>query len=1483
MYNLKPKLLWLCIGAGITVSSNGFAASLGSLANLPLFLDSTDDPNIIMALDDSGSMDWETITDKRNGTYWVSSGKFSQNGSLIDYANNRKGYGYLFPNGTTSNYYSNNGQMLTSWLAAPIPPFRAYAFTRSSEYNRAYYDPSQTYEPWPIFGTGVSSPKGGTVTSLGNASLTAARFDPFISSPTLSLFQSFTPTGTGWGFRTESGMWCNDSGTKCTSYTDSSDHKIPYVPGTYYVVDSTSTYTYTETSDSGTFSESDSEIFEAEENIGTNGSEFRKGSDLALDEKIDSATFAELSVGASEGDFVGAAPDPQADPMNNPPAVSTGELEFNSKLSGFGTIWIRRWFPSGSDDSFWTNTDAVASAVYPSGNIDNFVWDSESGVFWNKWYEGHATSESWEWEKVADIWLTGNNYLKIRRREDGAYIDQVLITLKSGTPEGKLTYSDSLGSVTRSCATDTNANHYDEFFEDPSRFSGVDAISYDGRCLKKVDLSDDGEDLSHTSITIDENTTRSRTIAEERQNFANWFTYYRRRHHMMRGAIGKAFESINGARVGNIQINSRSDVTMYDLDTNTEAGTFLSNIYKAVSTGGTPLRQSLAYIGEQYGREDGNKPIISSCQRNFALMFTDGLNNGSISGIGNADGEKGSPFADEYENTLADIAQTYYETNYAEDITGIESNRLVPPAKCSFTVKGTQEECAGLEECITAADIKKLDCSDDPHMNSYMIGLGVRGILYDGQTYKSVSDAHDNPPTWPNVSATDTAVQVDDMYHAAVNGRGEMYAAQNSTELADALINAVSSILQESSSGSGVTFNTSSLTQESVVYTATFNPKIWSGELSAVELDGETGDIKRNEDGPITVWDAGQLLASKEVAENEDNGTASGERNIFTFNRGEHKMVQFSWDNLTQSQKDDLLSGGNESDPDDIALAKKRLEFIRGDMREDGKEFRDRSDKVLGDIINSTPVYVGRPPLSFPDNAPFGAAGDRYSGYVSSQTDRNPVVYIGANDGMLHGFEASSGEEIMGYIPDKVYSTSTGAGLHYLTDPLYAHKNYVDLTSIATDVYIDADDDGSKEWRTVLIGGLRGGGKGLFAIDVTDPSKFESANAEVYEDLALWEFTDSDDGSLGNITTPPLVAMVQIGSEYKWTAIFGNGYNASDDSTTLYLLFIDGGLDGTWTEGTDYIKITVPNSGTAGMSGASVVDLDNDRIADRAYAGDLGGNMWVFDLSGDKEESAYKQGSDAKPLFTAMRDGKVQPITAAPVMSRHPSENADEPNVVVVFGTGQYLIGSDPSNTARQSLYVVWDSGTAEMDVDDLVERQILTNTNGVNESEADFFNDTRSLVDPSTNGTESMEGRQKRLVRRLGNTDYEEMVLLTEDGERIIIRPIVRNDLFLVTSSIPSTEECAGGGSSWTMVFGIEDGSLPHNVIDINDDGKIGDDETSMGVHETAIKNPASILKDKGYNTDSDGEVTERLFDFGTGSAREGRLGWREIFDEGL
>jgi type IV pilus assembly protein PilY1 len=1478
MKALQRKLAWCGFVAYLSFPAIAYSAP-GDLADQPMWLGTSVKHNVMLAIDDSGSMDFEVLFSNNDGAIYLNGNGFfaDTNGNLYD---SGQKYTYLFPNGKSGSY---NGKRIVNNHYA-IPPIPAYGFARSAAYNLAYYDPSATYLPWPNFDEYTDD-------TFIDADVDDTGFEPVATfgAGSMALFADHNTasyTEDGWEFEIQDAdMACEDDGSTCST----GDKDYSYYPATYYLKDTSGKYYYF--ADAGGATSADSVVVEAES--GTLLSPMKSAPDSVAELLVlsDTPTTTAAVTAASGNDFIGTAGS-LGNASANKPTEGGATIAFDLPAAGTAKIWMRVYAPAGSSDSFWVKLNGYDESDITIDNAGN-TWDPADNT-WNRFWQGLSSDDTeWEWVLWGTVDLpAGMQSLEVRRREGGTFLDQVFVTTNASiVPSGSMALSTPGSYVERSCATDTSPAHYQDFVRNPSKFkvgdstssANIDGLGYDGACLKKFEIARTGADADEAvnGVTGEravsgDDTRTERNNAEEKQNFANWFHYYRRRHQAMRGGLASAFQGVNGIQTGLFWINNRRTVgvnDVFDMDDDTELGDFLTDHFQTVRSGGTPLRTALEHARSQFTSTTG--PITSECQKNYTLLFTDGYNsNSSVSGIGNEDENAGSPYADSVSSTLADVAYKGYNENLRPDLT---AGAVRVPAACSSTPLNPA-----------------LDCNANPHMNTYTVGLGAKGTIF-GITHNTVQDAYDNPPVWPDVNVSRDGTQIDDLYHAAVNGRGSMFNAQTPQLLGTALRSALDDIVATIGSGSGVTFNSSSLRADdgTSIYTTQFNSSGWSGDVQARKLNGLSGAVEG------LVWKDSNGDPAGAAALLDERDLADKPRTILT--SGATDGVGFSWGNLTLDQKNDLKTEpsdtGTPSGTD--AKGQARLAFIRGDITD--ATLRNRSSR-LGDIVHSAPVYVGRPASGWPDAGYFGgdAADDseRYSVFKNKKlseggaADREPTIYLGGNDGMLHGFNArtsgsEAGQEVFGFIPSSVYSSQSGEGLHYLTDPNYSHRYYVDLSPNVQDVYTPITDGGAPAWRTMLVGGLRGGGKGLFALDVTDPAKFSegdtsSGSVASAADTVMWEFTSSDDSDLGYTVSSPSIAMMNNG---KWAVIFGNGYESTNGKAALFILFVEEGLDGTWAAD-DYIKIDTGVGSVAdknGLSGVTVVDTTGDYIADRIYAGDLKGNIWAFDVANSvavKNNGTLNWGIvDSAPLFTA-RDasGNAQPITAAPGITGNSDQkttNSNEPNILVTFGTGQYLADGDHSDTSVQSYYTVWDKGTMNLTRADLA---------------------SRSLVQTGTKMT--MTGSDVNWANQEG-WFFDFTVNGAEKGERLTSRPFVSSvkdvgPVTIFSSLIPDSSECSGGGTSVFYGLPLLTGLNPTQaILDLDRDGDLDADDFGVGVAIDHIVNQANCLSARCYSTkgisdgtsDSTSTSADLIEDIGKGetadSLRSGRLGWFEMVDE--
>ena len=685
--------------------------------------------------------------------------------------------------------------------------------------------------------------------------------------------------------------------------------------------------------------------------------------------------------------------------------------------------------------------------------------------------------------------------------------------------------------------------------------------------------------------------------------------------------------------------------------------------------------------------------------------------------------------------------------------------------------------------------------------------------------------------------------------HAALLGNGKKttddstgyyFTATNTSELSTAFDKIATDIDAQDGAMSSVAFNSSQLEQNSAIYQATFNTGRWYGSLNAIPLK-DNGDIEYDNQTPpepLTSWKAGDTLDSMTYTN----------RKIFTYDNTTKEGMPFAWAGLNATQKADINS-------------ESLFNYLRGDRTNEGTSathYRTRESR-LGDIVNSAPVFVGKPQMNWPDyvdNAKFGSSGKEYSTYKDSTTvkSRTPVVYVGANDGMLHGFDASipgTGAEVFAYIPGLVYSSDSKKGLHYLADQQYEHRFYVDLTPSVSDVYIPTVSAGTADWRTVLVGGLQAGGKGLFALDVSKPSLFSNPS-NYADDVVLWEF-DGSHADMGHVFGTPTIAMMANG---KWAVISANGYDSSSGLAKLFIIFLEEGLDGAWTVNTDYIALDTGVGSDNGLSSARAIDFDGDSVVDMIYAGDLKGNMWAFDVS-DASTGSWSK----RKLFTAINaDGVAQPITSTPIVALNPNNattpSASYPNVLVMFGTGQYLVSADNTSKTKMAYYAVWDNGASTtLTRSNLAARVTTGSTRTISGTAVDWSTQNGWYID------------------LLNNTAAE--------GERVVADSLLRRQVLFFNTIIPNVDDCKTSGSGWLMSVQYDTGLAPgFGVFDGNNDGLI--DSNDIGFvgekFDEGMPTKSGVLGERQYTPGTKGTIEDRKVNVGPGN-REGQLSWHEIF----
>lgn len=789
---------------------------------------------------------------------------------------------------------------------------------------------------------------------------------------------------------------------------------------------------------------------------------------------------------------------------------------------------------------------------------------------------------------------------------------------------------------------------------------------------------------------------------------------------------------------------------------------------------------------------------------------------------------------------------------------------------CPAPQKENSYYIAGLAYYANTQDIRS-DLQGKQTIVTYMIDTqeyntnpldGNKNMLWLAGKYGGFIDSNDDGN--PNASTSGSASAE---WDSDSDGVPDNYVLATQPEkLVQGLSNAFSDIVKRTGSSSSVATSSSELKTGSKLFQAQFTSGEWSGTLVSNLI--ATG---------ATQWDAASQV-------NTQVSAASDSRVIITKGSTGDGMA-FAYANLTTAQKDALdrdESGNLDSRGSD------RVSYLRGQSQHEGSaytNFRQRPARKIGDIINSNPWFVGPPSAGYSD---VDYAG--YSSFRNAYMNRYPMVYVGANDGMLHGFNACevgtnypdsgscvaavAGTEAISYIPSVVYPN-----LSKLTAQNYEnnHKFFVDGSPMAGDAYVNGS------WRSVLVGSMNSGGKAYFALDVTNPANSTASSGTVFSEtnaanLLLWEFTSSDDADLGlTYNLPPL--LLQTGqprqivrmANNKWAAILGNGYNSTNGYAALMILFLDGptGTGGVWTAGTDYLKIVADTSGSNGLSSPLPVDTDGDGYVDTVYAGDLKGHMWKFfvgpnasDATVTSSPATWKIALSGSPLFTAQdtaSPANPQPIISPPVASLHPTTGW-----MVLFGTGKFLENSDINNTLVQTYYGIHDTNVAVSSRGELVGKVLSSSYPRVVSSTISV-----AVTDPPT-------------------TERGWYADLSISGERLVGRPTLENGLIFFDTITPTGAACSGGVSSGLQALDYLTGDMPDvsvfGNIDINSDGiydLVAGISTGSALGGTTFIRIPGVTSTgttayRGLSSQLTGTVSQ--FDINVGFGSHGRITWREI-----
>lgn len=944
---------------------------------------------------------------------------------------------------------------------------------------------------------------------------------------------------------------------------------------------------------------------------------------------------------------------------------------------------------------------------------------------------------------------------------------------------------------------------------------------------------------------------------EEMTNISNWYAYYSNRIKLMKSASAHAMLSLDeNYRVGFMTINNPEIAGRYlpisDF-TLTQKKDWLTKLYAISPSGYTPLKDALSLAGRVYAGQHpisgfaSDDPIQYSCQQNFTLLTTDGYWNDAVTGveidgttsIGDMDsGSTPRPKLDYYSKsgTLADIAKYYFDTDIRDVIFG----------NCTGAEVG--EDVCFNKPTSTTPETQK--------MVTFTLGLGVDGVLdYQGADYENATtgDYYDlknglNSVNWP-IPVANQATTIDDLWHAAVNSNGTYFSAKSPQELKTALVDTLAAVSKSIKSGTPPAVSSLEPTAgDNFAFTTSYVGGDWSGNLVARQLSLSIGSFF---DNATPIWCADNVsILDTSVAPGCVGDLASrsfSNRDIYIKKHSNNDLIAFEYSAMHSSQKkffDKLyLAGGSETDgpltytgnlsqfpsytPAELLQigGASLVDFLHGQ-----KTFEDRTtnpavdhriyrkrESALGDITSSDPVHVGKPLFDYLDNG--------YAAYKTAMAGRDKTVYVGANDGMLHAFNAANGKERWAYIP-----TILLPKLHKLADKNYAtqHVNYVNGDPVTGDICTGSCSSGSATWKTILVAGLEQGGRGYFAMDVTDPSVAPTL---------LWEFDVTSDQDLGFSYGKPVITKLADGT---WVVLLTSGYNnvaPGDGKGYLYVLNAK--------TGNVIAKISTNVGGASGLAHVSGLALNNqkDNTTKYAYGGDLEGNLWKFDLTAKTSSLLAK--------LTA--GGKNQPITTPPILASYGVDT------LVFVGTGKLIETADIANSDTQTLYAIRDDNSGDTLTPhgsaDFIQQVVTT----------DISAKTRTV----TNNGGGTLGAKKGWYIDLS------------PGERQIVMGQLIDGELTVPTATSTGSVCQPEGYGWLSTFDFETGASVSGNPLANISTHFGAPITGLS---TVLKKDESgkyNTETTGFGNDNDNKTgpPNGLEDSGAFSGN--RLIWRELLVE--
>ncbi|WCM92974.1 PilC/PilY family type IV pilus protein [Acidovorax sp. NCPPB 2350] len=809
-------------------------------------------------------------------------------------------------------------------------------------------------------------------------------------------------------------------------------------------------------------------------------------------------------------------------------------------------------------------------------------------------------------------------------------------------------------------------------------------------------------------------------------------------------------------------------------------------------------------------------------------------------------------------------------------------------------IRGTQwsqtgKQRPGMRVTTYVLDVNENSASDDPtarHQSQLFLTAKYGGF--------NDTDGDGNPFT----PATDQGV-FDSRHWQKDNDPGEAktyFLASNAQAVFKALDDIFASATKVSNTISAPAISTNQLgTDDGYVYIASFDPEFWSGDVKRNKISlGANGGVEQG--GREDMVSAASWLDSLSDAQ-----TVQGQaRNILvgkSSNTTTGYASLFSSGSIEPALQDYLNKPTPSAAVDN--LWKDRLNFIRGYRSLEGTIFRKRSSR-MGDIVNSGVVYSGAPTRKY--------STPEYLAFYNAHKNRTKAIFVGANDGMLHAFDAGTMKELFAYIPSWM-----GPKLSLLTAGDYnssRHTSYFDATPVIAEAQVGND------WKTLLVSGTGGGGQGVVAMDITELANFS-------KDKILWEFTDANDPDLGNVVGQPKIMKIRTSPKsatvktYKWFAVVPSGVNnyvndgvgkySATGSPALFLLDLSKPNSDSWSLGKNYFKISLPisnsvSSGTqevdangVGLGRAKATGLINfDATSDENgavqyfYFGDLHGQFWKLDMNEanlssssstdwDLTRLSYfkKANSSPAPMYIAKSaNNKVQPISMVPTIAFGP-----DGSYVIGVGTGKYLEASDNAinlATQVQSFYVLYDTPS-----DSQLDTRGDARFNGRSRLQQSIVSNGTITTSPfiwaaprqTTAGTANPNKKAGWFI------DFPNSG--PNGGERQVTNAILFGKQIIFTSLLPSivsTSAC-GGGASYTYAANLASGLGDISAISNGTQGApiiFSKGSVTTVSDSTGLRKKTETIVIGRPSANGDNKLS--ISDTKTAESIVGRLSWRQI-----